>query len=127
MTDRQKPRRLIDWQDIGFSPLPPGWINVYKSSDGRHYTGPCPGVIVQEATTETLVWDEPLPNGKFTLRQEIREIDRQTRTVFADTPWPDDSSNGPVEVDHSGDYVVTTTPEHWDAWQAEEQSDKEAS
>jgi hypothetical protein len=126
MTDRPKPRRYTEWQDIGFAPLPPGWINVYKSSDGRYYTGPCPGVIIQEATTETLMWDEPLPNGKFTLREEVREINRKTRTMYADTPWPD-YSDGPIEVEPNGDYVVTTTPEQWDAWQAEKQSDKEAS
>jgi len=100
--------RIANWQDVSFTPLA-GWINVYKEPDGTYWTGPCPGVLLQEATTETIVWPD---------RSETKRIQRETQTVFVATPTMDDGPSLCSQDTLDGDsYVVTTTLEQWTEWQ----------
>jgi hypothetical protein len=114
-------RRIhTDWTDIAFTALPQGWVNVFKY-DGEHYTEPCPGVLTQEAVTATHIWTEEHEDGRTDFRQQKHDIDRATRTVFADH-----DGGELMEVDMRGDYVTTTTAEEWAERQTAEQAEKPA-
>ena len=78
MTDRNYDSRSTDWITVGVTPLPPGWINVYRDDDGGYLTEPAPALLLEEATTCTHYWRE---DGMPVKRTE--EIERQTRVVFA--------------------------------------------
>jgi hypothetical protein len=110
-------RTYRDWTDIAFTALPPGWVNVFEKDDGTHYTEPCPGVLVQESVTAEKIWDEEDDDGHATLRTQSYETEREVRTVFVCAGYNGESYLRPVD-DEPG-YIVTTTPEQWDAWQLE--------
>lgn len=100
------------WQDIGFTALPIGWINVWKLTDGTYFTDPCPGVLIQESTEGTWYWDEPgAQAGKAVLRSRPDVRERETRTVFA---YCEEGCADLQPVDDVRDsYVTTTTAEVW--------------
>lgn len=103
-----------NWDDIGFTALPHGWINVWKLDDGTHFTEPCPGVLLQECTTARRCWTEENADGspRFRSRSEVQE--RETRTVFA---YREEGVSYLQPVDESGSYVMTTTVDEWSARQ----------
>ncbi|OBG51473.1 hypothetical protein A5670_22825 [Mycolicibacterium fortuitum] len=72
-----------------FTPLPPGWVNVYQWEEGKYETAPCPGVLTQASGEET-------------------------RTVYVESVWPDDSAGGQLFAAYiNASYVYTTTAENW--------------
>lgn len=113
-------RSFTNWVDVAFTALPAGWVNVFKNSDGLHYTEPCPGVLIQESTTYDKWWDEERDDGRVQLRSQrnCEKTDREVRAVFVCAGYIGESYLRPVD-DEPG-YVVTTTPEQWAAWHAEE-------
>lgn len=37
---------MIKYQILSFSPLPTGWVNLYRDKDGGHHAESCPGILV---------------------------------------------------------------------------------
>jgi hypothetical protein len=117
-------RRYECWTEVGFTALPIGWVNVFKNKDGTYYTEPCPGVLIQEATTYDQWWDEEHEDGRVEKRaKENCKMPRETRAVFVCAGYVGEPYLRPVDDDASS-YEVTTTSEQWDMWQAEERSEE---
>lgn len=86
---RENFHRFNDWVDIGFTALPIGWINVYKLDEGDYYLQPCPGLLLQEATTCTECWNEKDETGvRPIFRDGLELLPRETQTVFASMEPP---------------------------------------
>lgn len=62
--NNDKPARLSEhWTTIAVTALPPGWVNVWRQSDGTEYAEPCPAMLLQECRTRTKTWTETRPDG----------------------------------------------------------------
>ena len=69
-----------EWETVSFTPLA-DWVCVYKDAGRTHgYAAEdCPGVLLQESTETTWMWDEENSPG----HEESSEHERITRVVFA--------------------------------------------
>lgn len=85
-----------EWVTVSFSPLPLGWVNVYKDDQGNTREDACPGVLMQEHRFQILEYDD----GHVT--SGPCEKPYATRTEFAD------ASEGWIDV-VSGDPTYQTT------------------
>jgi hypothetical protein len=108
-----------NWKDVAFTALPLGaWINIYRQPDGTYQTYPCPGVLIQEATTRTAMWDEEYDDGRVIGRCRDEDLEeRETRTIFADAGGFEDPDLEPCGT--AANYVGTVTPDHWEEWRTE--------
>lgn len=93
----EKPRRrVIEWETVAVTALPPGWFNVYKD-EGKQLITPCPALLLQEARA---VSDDPTGSVKT-----VHEPPYETRVVFADF-----ESGELYPANDLGNYQTTTGP-----------------
>lgn len=92
----------VDWITVGVTPLPPGWVNVYRDDDGSYSTEPAPALLLEEATTHTRYWAED-DDGQSKYLKGTKDIKRQTRVVFAS------SEAGELIPADCANYVYSTT------------------
>jgi hypothetical protein len=68
MEPHQHRGRAYNWTDVSFTPLPIGWVNVFKREDASHYAEPCPGVLTREIRTRRAT----IPNSCSMSRKFVR-------------------------------------------------------
>jgi hypothetical protein len=105
MTARTNFRQFLNWEIIGVTPLPPGWINTYRGDDGTQISEPAPALLLEEATTDTRSWDEQ-HDGKAVPMYRTGPCERATRVVFASSDCGE-----LVAANDSDNYEFSTTQE----------------
>jgi len=112
------------WETVGFTPLA-DFVCVYKDADRTHgyATEDCLGVLLQESTEATWLWDEEDGPGY----EGTRQHERITRVVFA---IEYDGRNGTVvsvdDVLGDNQYVRTMPRSAFQRWMAELDTEKMA-
>lgn len=81
-------RYYFNWETIAVTAVPPGWVTVYYDEDTREYfTEPVLALLLQEATTRSVCWDETDAAGQVHLRDRTERIDRETRVVPGESTY----------------------------------------
>jgi hypothetical protein len=119
LAEQRRRRVVANWVTIGITPLPLGWVNVYRVDPTGLVAYPAPALLLQECTSVTVYEDYPRPDGsgKFDRVSREKEQDRETRAVFADV-----ESGYLCEVD-GDNYIDSMTEAEFQRLQAKSTSD----
>lgn len=79
-------RTYDEWETTAVTALPTGWRNVYRATNGRTHSTPCPALLLQERRTIVHVHEEQSDAGTFVLSTQRNRLDApyETRTVFGE-------------------------------------------
>lgn len=104
-------KRVVEnWETIAVTPLPLGWVNVFKQDDGTEVAVPCPGVLLQELRSVTHCVDE--------LDAEGRAVDMKFTEETLEPPYQTRAEAGDFEggwmcvASDTGNYLRTVTEDY---------------
>ena len=85
---QHRTRRYSEWTTVQISPLPAGWVNVFKQDDGTEDTEPCPALLLQECRSVRCVAEQLQDDGEYKAGDswpEGQEPPYDTQVVYADS------------------------------------------